>query len=147
MSDSTSGPAVRAYGGAPWRATPPDVEVLLVHRPRYGDWSLPKGKLDPGEEPLTCALREVEEETRVRCEVGEVLGTVCYTEQEKHKETSVLKEVTFFEMRPLTSRSRTPDDEVDDMRWLSLGAARELCTYPTDRQMLDALEALLAGRT
>jgi 8-oxo-dGTP diphosphatase len=137
---------VRAYGGAVWREGIRGIEVLLVHRPAYQDWSLPKGKLDPGEEPTACALREVEEETGVACTIGEELGSVTYEEHNKRKGVSLLKEVTFFEMRPSTTRHRPPDDEVDEMCWSPIDEARELCTYPTDHRILDALEELLARR-
>jgi 8-oxo-dGTP diphosphatase len=121
--------------------------VLLVHRPSYDDWSLPKGKLDPGEEPLTCALREVTEETAVECHAGPELGTVRYSETNRRTGTSVMKEVTFFEMHPVSAGHHAPDDEVDDIAWLLLDQARDRCTYPTDRQIIDLLASRITSRT
>jgi 8-oxo-dGTP pyrophosphatase MutT (NUDIX family) len=137
---------IRAFGGAIWRQRAGGIEVLLVHRPAYDDWSLPKGKLDPGEGPIECALREVEEETGTTCQVGAELLTVRYDEQEKRSGRTLTKEVTFYEMTPLLERERPPDDEVDAMKWLPLAEARRSCSYPTDLEVLERLEALLAVR-
>jgi 8-oxo-dGTP diphosphatase len=108
-------------------------EVAVVHRPRYDDWSLPKGKLDPGEDFEQAALREVEEETGLRCSLGKVLGDTSY-----HDRKDRPKLVRYFEMRP-ESGEFTSNDEVDELRWLPLSEAREILTYDFDRELIDKL--------
>jgi 8-oxo-dGTP pyrophosphatase MutT (NUDIX family) len=100
---------VRAAGGIVWRPGGADgsIEVLIVHRQRYDDWSLPKGKALPGEDDATCALREVHEETGLRCSIGRRLGTVEYRDRSERP-----KSVVYFEMRPGPGRFE-PHDEVD----------------------------------
>jgi len=125
---------VEAAGGVVWRRTPEgDVEVLLVHRPRYDDWSLPKGKLEPGESHRAGALREVEEETGLRCRLGQELPSVSYDDRRGRS-----KQVRYWEME-VESGEFTPNDEVDEVRWLAPGEARALMTYDRDREVLDAL--------
>ncbi len=137
---------VRAYGGAVWRAGQGGPEVVLVHRLSYEDWSIPKGKLDVDENPLDCALREVWEETAIRCRAGAYLGTVCYAEQNRRTGVSLMKEVGFFEMEPVEVGTHVPDDEIDEMAWLPLEEARRRCSYPTDREILARLERVIAQR-
>ncbi len=121
---------VRAAGGLVTRPAVETVEVLLVHRPAYDDWSLPKGKAYPGESDEECALREVEEETGLRCRLGERLPEVRYRDAKGRS-----KVVSYFAMRPLEG-SFEPHDEVDDVRWLPLEAALEALTYERDRALL-----------
>ena len=87
---------VRAAGGLLVRGDAGREQVAVVHRPRYDDWSLPKGKLSPGEEWASAALREVEEETGMRCELGEELGSVRYRDRKGRP-----KRVRWWRMRPL----------------------------------------------
>ncbi len=111
---------VRAAGGVVWRRRDDGpVEVLLVHRPRYDDWSLPKGKLDPGETEAEAALREVAEETGLACELGPELSTVSYRDRKGRPKTS-----RYWAMRPLADEGFTPNDEVDRLRWLPFEQAR-----------------------
>lgn len=127
--------AVRAAGGVVLREGANGPEVAVVHRPRYGDWSLPKGKLEPGEDWADGALREVEEETGLRCELGEELEPVRYRDRKQRE-----KLVRFWSMRPLEAgRAFVANDEVDELRWLSLGAAGELLDYEHDRDLVRAL--------
>ncbi len=120
---------VEAAGGVVVR----DGLVLLVHRPNYEDWTLPKGKLDPGESFEDAALREVEEETGFRCELGAELPSSEYTD---HKGRS--KIVRYWEMRVLGGEFAL-NDEVDEVRWLEPRAASETLTYERDREVLAAL--------
>jgi 8-oxo-dGTP pyrophosphatase MutT (NUDIX family) len=126
---------VRAAGGAVTRRRNGELEVLLVHRPRYGDWTLPKGKLLSGESEEEGALREVEEETGLRCELGRELVTTEYVDSRGRAKT-----VRYWAMHPLSGRFR-PHDEVDAVRWLPLDRARALLSYERDHAVLDALAA------
>ena len=118
---------VRSAGGIVVR----DASVLLVHRPRYGDWSFPKGKLEDGETWEEAALREVEEETGLRCTLGEELGRTHYTVVRGPKEVRYYRMTTDGEPRA--------QNEVDEVRWASLDDARALLTHERDRALLDAL--------
>lgn len=127
--------AVRAAGGVVLREGANGREVAIVHRPRYDDWSLPKGKLEPGESWADGALREVEEETGLRCELGEELEPVRYRDRKQRQ-----KLVRFWSMRPLDAGSEfSANDEVDELRWISLSAADELLDYEHDRELVRAL--------
>jgi 8-oxo-dGTP diphosphatase len=108
--------------------------VAVVHRPRYGDWSLPKGKLAPGEPEVEGAVREVLEETGFRVRVGRPLGETRYDKVVGGIERP--KVVHWWAMRADTG-SFTPNDEIDDLRWRSLDEARALLTRDTDRDVLD----------
>ena len=131
---------VRAAGGAVWRrGSDGATEVLLVHRPRYDDWSLPKGKLDVGETEVEAAGREVTEETGLVCEVGPELALVSYRDSKGRPKTA-----RYWAMRPLHDEGFTPNDEVDRLRWLPLDVAREALSYDHDRAVVDALTAALA---
>ncbi len=120
-----------------WRPGPDrGVEVLVVHRPRYGDWSFPKGKRDPGETDQECALREVEEETGYRCALGAELPGSKYLDRGGRP-----KEVRYWAMT-VVSGSLTPmAAEVDQACWLGGEAAASLLTYDRDRVVLDGLQS------
>ncbi len=124
---------VRAAGGVVTRTAGGTIEVLLVHRPAYDDWTFPKGKAEAGETDEACALREVEEETGLRCELGEELPGTRYRDAKGRP-----KVVRYFAMHPLGG-SFAPHAEVDDVRWLPLGAAAEALTYERDRELLETL--------
>ncbi len=129
---------VRAAGGVLWRRGPQgEPEVLVVHRPRYDDWSFPKGKAEPGEDDRACARREVEEETGVRARLGRDLGTVSYPDARGRT-----KVVRYWEMRPVADGGFRPGSEVDRCLWLPLREARRRLTYAHDR---DLLERFVAG--
>lgn len=133
LSATSSTAVVRAAGGLLWRLGPTGcTEVVVVHRPRYGDWSLPKGKCDEGEAPEDCALREVEEETGFRCVLGPELPATTYVDRKGRP-----KEVRYWAMT-LASGSFAPNDEVDEIRWLSTDDAGLLLTYPRDREFVAA---------
>ena len=129
---------VKASGGVVWRRRPDGgAELVVVHRPRYDDWSLPKGKLDPGETWEDAALREVEEEVGLRCRLGDELPPVRYRDNKGRDKT-----VRYWLMEPQDGTgSFTPNDEVDEMRWVDFGAAPALLTYPHDAALVRAAEA------
>ena len=130
---------VRAAGGVVLRrATDGAIEVLLVHRPRYDDWSHPKGKRDPGETDEQCAVREVEEETGLRCALGEELPTTSHIDHKGRR-----KIVRYWLMR-VRSGKAGPRNEVDAIRWLPTASAARVLTYPRDRVLLEALTAPVA---
>lgn len=107
-------------------------DVLLVHRPRYDDWSFPKGKHEPGERDEACARREVEEETGFRPRIERDLGESAYLDQHGRE-----KVVRYFVMT-VAEGAFAANDEVDEVRWLGLGEARSTLTYDRDRAVLDA---------
>jgi 8-oxo-dGTP pyrophosphatase MutT (NUDIX family) len=134
-------PLVRAAGGVVRRRSKNSrTQYALVHRPRYDDWSLPKGKAGPGESDAECALREVREETGLACSLGDELGTATY-----HDRHGRLKTVRYYAMQPLGG-GEGPQNEVDEVRWLGLEEAKRLLSYDRDVQMLDALTAMAARR-
>ena len=124
---------VKASGGVVWRRGERGVEVVVVHRPRYDDWSLPKGKLDPGEGWEQAALREVEEEVGLRCRLGDELPPVGYTD---HKGRA--KVVRYWLMEPEADPAFEPNEEVDEMRWLTPGEAAGTLSYPHDGELVRA---------
>jgi 8-oxo-dGTP diphosphatase len=121
---------VLAAGGLVTRLSDAGREVVVVHRPRYDDWGLPKGKLDKGEDFEQAALREVEEETGLRCKLGRPLGDTTYRDQKERA-----KLVRYFEMEPRGGEF-TPNDEVDELRWLPLRDALDLLSYDFDRELV-----------
>ncbi len=112
---------VEAAGGVVVRGDGEPLELVVVHRPRYDDWSLPKGKLESGERWEDAALREVEEETGLRCELGDELESARYRDRKGRD-----KLVRWWLMRPFEGGFE-PNDEVDELRWLS-AARRSSCS-------------------
>jgi phosphohistidine phosphatase SixA/8-oxo-dGTP pyrophosphatase MutT (NUDIX family) len=126
---------VRAAGGIVVRGDGDDRRIALVHRPRYDDWSLPKGKLMDGEDEQLAALREVEEETGLRCRLGEPVGAVTYADRNGRP-----KVVRYWVMRPEGGEFR-PGAEVDELLWLAPADAFAMLSYAHDRDLLrSALE-------
>jgi 8-oxo-dGTP diphosphatase len=107
--------------------------VALVHRPRYDDWTLPKGKHQPGEDDIAAALREVLEETGFQGLIERDLGVVRYT-VEKHG--AVLPKVVRYYAMRVEAGAFAPNDEVDELRWLTREQAAQLLTYERDREVL-----------
>jgi 8-oxo-dGTP diphosphatase len=108
-------------------------KVLVVHRPKYDDWSLPKGKLDEGEDFEQAALREVREETGLRCALGRAVGDTTYRDNKDRD-----KLVRYFEMQP-DGGEFTPNDEVDEVRWVPLAEAPGVLSYEFDRELISKL--------
>jgi 8-oxo-dGTP pyrophosphatase MutT (NUDIX family) len=132
-------PEVRAAGGVVWRRRPDgEVEVVVIHRPRYDDWSFPKGKTEPGETDEAAAVREVEEETRLRARLGPELPSAAYRDG-----TGRAKAVRYWAMEPEDDVQPEPATEADDARWVPLGEAERLLTYERDRELVRALERTL----
>lgn len=140
----TSRPQVLAAGTLTWRVRGRKLEVLLVHRPRYDDWSWPKGKLEEGETLVECAAREAAEETGVPVALGQPLPTV------RHRLKDGRVKVTRYwaaqalddAAQSLTCRDDVRpagQDEIDDVRWVEVGKAAKMLTYPHDRDPLGAL--------
>jgi 8-oxo-dGTP pyrophosphatase MutT (NUDIX family) len=123
---------VKASGGVVYRRADDGIEVLLVHRPRYDDWSLPKGKLDRGESWEDAATREVEEETGLHCALGPELSPVAYRDNKDRA-----KVVRYWLMEATGDGSGfTPNDEVDALRWLPADEAPEQLSYPRDAELV-----------
>jgi 8-oxo-dGTP diphosphatase len=122
---------IEAAGGVVWRRSAKGgVKVLLVHRPSYDDWSLPKGKLQPGESHRHAALREVQEETGLVCKAGEELREVRYLDHKRRR-----KHVRYWAMEPVRG-SFEPNDEVDEVRWVPVESVRQLVTYSRDADVV-----------
>ena len=117
---------VRAAGGVVVRDGPDTLEVVIVHRPKYDDWTLPKGKTEPGESDEECALREVREETGLRCELLDELESTSY-----HDSLGRPKIARYWLMRRVAGKLRA-SHEVDKALWVPLAAAEEQLTYGRD---------------
>ena len=130
MATLDDGEIIEAAGGVLWRDTGAALEFALIHRPKYDDWSLPKGKLDPGESHAQAAVREVHEETGHVAEIGVALGHVDYLHSGRPKR------VLYWGMRALDGAFE-PTAEVDQLRWVAYTTARALLSYEHDRNLLD----------
>ncbi len=126
---------IQAAGGLVFRPDKDGTQILVAHRPDYGDWSLPKGKADPGEKPEETALREVLEETGYHCRLVAPVGIT------RHPVDNGIKETTWFAMRPLPdSPGFVATQEIDEVRWLSPGDALDLLDYENDRHLLSTTD-------
>jgi 8-oxo-dGTP pyrophosphatase MutT (NUDIX family) len=124
-------PDVAAAGGVLLRRGDGGTEVAVIHRPKYMDWSLPKGKLETDEGWEEAALREVKEETGYRAKLGSELPSVSYLDRRGRR-----KLVRYWLMEP-GEGSFEPHDEVDELRWVSPEEAEQLLTYPHDRELVN----------
>lgn len=125
---------VRAAGGVIVDEREGGTRVALVHRPRYDDWSFPKGKLEPDESWKQGALREVAEETGLTCELEAELPSISYRDRKDRP-----KRVRYWRMRVLAGEFAI-NDEVDELRWLQPSEATALLSYERDRELLAGLE-------
>lgn len=130
-----AGLIVPAAGGMVWRLRRGAVEVAVIHRPSYDDWTLPKGKLEPGESELACAVREVSEETGASVAVSRQLRRVRYDVE------GARKHVAYWAMRYLDGEFR-PHREVDAVTWLPLAEAGQRLSYRVDRTVLADFAAM-----
>jgi 8-oxo-dGTP diphosphatase len=117
-----------------WRPAGDGIEVLLIHRPRYRDWSFPKGKAKEGETGEDCALREVEEETGLRCPLGAELATTSYRDAKGRK-----KVVRYWAMELPDGAEAAAGDGVDDWRWVTPEQAEEELSWQRDLDVLRSL--------
>jgi 8-oxo-dGTP pyrophosphatase MutT (NUDIX family) len=124
---------IRAAGGVVVRERDGETEVLLVHRPRYRDWTFPKGKAEADETDEECAVREVEEETGLRCELGPELPATSYVDGHGRS-----KRVRYWVMRQVGGELAF-EHEVDDAVWLPPEDARRRLSYDRDVAVLDAV--------
>ncbi|WP_250574865.1 NUDIX hydrolase [Nonomuraea sediminis] len=125
---------LRAAGAVVWRGDEGDPEVAVIHRPRYDDWTFPKGKLKAGEHMIAAALREVREETGMSVVLGRALPPIHYLNKGR------LKRVDYWAGQS-SEGEFTPGEEVDELVWLPLSAARDRLTYAWDAGLLHALAA------
>jgi 8-oxo-dGTP diphosphatase len=131
------GAVVQAAGAVVWRVGDRGVELALVHRPKYDDWSFPKGKLDAGESHEAAAVREVEEETGCRGALGAELDRTSYRDGKGRP-----KIVRYWAMRCDGAAPFVPNDEVDEVRWVDPTSARSLLSYDHDRDVLRSFVAV-----
>ncbi|MEU8382489.1 NUDIX hydrolase [Streptosporangium sp. NPDC048865] len=131
--DTRRDDTIHAAGVVVWRGSPDAPEVALVHRPKYDDWSFPKGKLKRGEHPLAGALRELAEETGITAEFGRSLPSSHYLKGGRPKR------VDYWLARMVDEGARTDTDEVDGVVWLPVGEAARRLTYEWDAGLLRAL--------
>ncbi|MFN8157156.1 MAG: NUDIX hydrolase [Candidatus Nanopelagicales bacterium] len=127
---------IEAAGAVLVRPTPEGPEVAVVHRPHRSDWSLPKGKLESGERHDVAAVREVHEETGVRCALGPSLG------ERSYEVGGLPKRVLWWRATVLDAAPREADREIDEIRWLRADEAKALLSYDDDRELVDRALAL-----
>ncbi|CAN5455082.1 hypothetical protein BH20ACT15_BH20ACT15_12520 [soil metagenome] len=130
LETSGGDPDISAAGGVVVRRDGRRTRVAVIHRPKYMDWSLPKGKLERGESFEQAAEREVHEETGFRCELVGELPQVSYLDRKARS-----KLVRYWLMEPGKGKFE-PHEEVDDLRWLTGREARKLLTYDHDRELV-----------
>ena len=121
---------IQAAGAIVWRNSKDKTEVAIIHRPKYDDWSFPKGKVEPSESLIACAYREVIEETNIQTEFGAVLGDVEYLTPDGKKR------VSFWAAKAINQRDFIPNSEVDQLKWVEVKKVKDLLTLETDKKIL-----------
>jgi len=130
--DASRSEVIRAAGGLVWRESPRGRQIAVVHRPKYDDWTLPKGKLDPGESWQDGAVREVAEETGFEVRLGDFAGGCTYLARRAPKV------VLYWHMEALGEPRFAPEDpaEVDELEWLSVAEAQRRLSHTRERRVL-----------
>lgn len=124
--------SILAAGALVWRKSKEKkVEIAIIHRPKYDDWTIPKGKVESNESLIACAYREVIEETSIETEFGRYLGEINYQSLEGPKQ------VSFWSARVLKENLFTPHSEVDQIKWVEVSKADNLLSLDTDREILN----------
>ena len=126
---------IRAAGGIITRETDGVIEVLVVHRPHYDDWSLPKGKADGDERDEETALREVEEETGLRCKLDSEVVVSRYVDRKGRP-----KRVRWYRMTPIEDGGFVPNEEVDEVRWVPIDDVATVLSYDRERAVIEQLD-------
>ena len=123
---------ILAAGAVLWRKSEKKkIEVLIIHRPKYDDWTFPKGKAEIGEPLIACAYREVLEETNIETAFGPYLGEVEYLTNDGKKK------VSFWSAKVVKEKDFKPNAEVDQLKWVEVTKVKELLTLDTDRKILE----------
>jgi 8-oxo-dGTP diphosphatase len=120
----------QAAGAIVWRNNKDKTEVVIIHRPKYDDWSFPKGKVEINESLIACAHREVLEETNIQTEFGAFLGDIEYLTPDGKKH------VFFWAAKAINQNNFTPNSEVDQIKWVEVKKVKELLTLETDKKIL-----------
>lgn len=129
---------VRAAGGVPWRVgNDGEIEVVLCFRPRYGDWTIPKGKVEEGESLEDTAIREIEEETLITGDLGDPLGILTYALDDQ-----TTKEVHYWLVGIVEAQEFSSNEEVSELFWGTLDEAIDRATYEGDRDILRRAQVL-----
>ena len=121
---------IQAAGAIVWRNSKDKTEVAIIHRPKYDDWSFPKGKVEPSESLIACAYREVIEETNIQTEFGAFLGDVEYLTPDGKKR------VSFWAAKAINQRDFIQNSEVDQLKWVEVKKVKDLLTLETDKKIL-----------
>ncbi len=132
----TSTDVIRAAGGLVWRVSDAGRQLVIVHRRRHDDWSLPKGKLGPGESWREAALREVREETGCTAKLLDIAGCTAYIAR------AVPKLAVFWNMELIEQHGFTPGEEVERVEWMSAEEGLRMLTYPLERDLLSRAAGL-----
>jgi 8-oxo-dGTP diphosphatase len=121
---------IQAAGAIVWRNNKDKTEVVIIHRPKYDDWSFPKGKVEINESLIACAHREVLEETNIQTEFGAFLGDIEYLTPDGKKH------VFFWAAKAVNQNAFNPNSEVDQLQWVEVKKVKELLTLETDKKIL-----------
>lgn len=130
--------SIMAAGAVVWRPGEKEKEYAVIHRPHYGDWSLPKGKVDPGESMPVTAAREIREETGLEVRLGQLLGKATYPVRDRTK-------VVYYWSAQRVGGSFSPNEEVDRLEWLTADEAIRALSYPIDRELIERASGLPAA--